>query len=57
MCGILLLPPVAMCLETIDVLYGACLFYVCCSNCVGVCGNVCCVVAVVKNSFFLTLEC
>ena len=21
--------------------YGACLFYVCCSDCVGVCGNVC----------------
>ena len=28
--------------------YGACLFYVCCSDCVGVCGNVCCVAAVVK---------
>ena len=25
-------------------------FYVCCSDCVGVCGNVCCVAAVVKNS-------
>ena len=37
--------------------YGACLFYVCCSDCVGVCGNVCCVAAVVKNSFFLALEC
>ena len=24
---------------------------------VGVCGNVCCVVAVVKNSVFLALEC
>ena len=32
--------------------YGACLFYVCCSDCVGVCGNVCCVVAVVKDSVF-----
>ena len=30
--------------------YGACLFYVCCSDCLGVCGNVCCVAAVVKNS-------
>ena len=30
--------------------YGTCLFYVCCS--VGVCGNVCCVVAVVKNRGF-----
>ena len=37
--------------------YGACLFYVCCSDCVGVCGNVCCVAAVVKNSVFLALEC
>ena len=33
--------------------YGACLFYVCCSDCVGVCGNVCCVAAVVKNSGFI----
>ena len=37
--------------------YGACLFYVGCSDCVGVCGNVCCVAAVVKNSVFLALEC
>ena len=27
-------------------------FYVCCSDCVGVCGNVCCVAAVVKIVFF-----
>ena len=27
-------------------------FYVCCSDCVGVCGNVCCVAAVVKDSSF-----
>ena len=32
-------------------------FYVYCSDCVGVCGNVCCVAAVVKNSCFLALEC
>ena len=32
--------------------YGACLFHVICSDCVGICGNVCCVVAVVKNSVF-----
>ena len=32
-------------------------FYVCCSDCVGVCGNVCCVSAVVKIVFFLALEC
>ena len=25
------------------IVYGACLFYVCYSDCVGVCGNVCCV--------------
>ena len=30
-------------------------FYVCCSDCVGVCGNVCCVAAVVKNRFFCSL--
>ena len=27
-------------------------FYVCCSDCVGVCGNVCCVAAVVKEIVF-----
>ena len=32
--------------------YGAYLFYVCCSDCVGVCGNVSCVPAVVKIVFF-----
>ena len=30
-------------------------FYVCCSDCVGVCGNVCCVVAVVEDSVFFSL--
>ena len=30
-------------------------FYVCCSDCVGVCGNVCCVAAIVKNSGFFCL--
>ena len=30
--------------------------YVCCIDCVGVCGKVCCVVAVVKDSV-LALEC
>ena len=30
-------------------------FYVCCSDCVGICGNVCCVAAVVKDSGFLSL--
>ena len=61
MCGggvrsILLVPLVhksSKCIETIYIyVYGAGLFYVCCSNCVGVCGNVCCVAAVVKDSFF-----
>ena len=28
------------------------MFYVCCSDCVRVCGNVCYVAAVVENSFF-----
>ena len=27
-------------------------FYACCSDCVGVCGNVSCVAAVVKDSVF-----
>ena len=35
--------------------YGACLFLCRCSDCVGVCGNVCCVAAVVKNSVFFSL--
>ena len=44
--SILLLPLVARCLETIDVcIWSMFLFYVCCSDCVGVCGNVCCVAA------------
>ena len=30
-------------------------FYVCCSDCVGVCGNVYCVAAVVKNSGVFSL--
>ena len=36
--------------------YGMCFIYVCCSECVWVCGNVCCVMAIVKNSVFLTLQ-
>ena len=31
--------------------------HVCFSDCVGVCGNVCCVAAVVNNNVFLALEC
>ena len=56
--SILLLPLVARCLETIDVcIRRMFVVHVCCSDCVGVCGNVCCVAAVVKNSVFLALEC
>ena len=36
--------------------YGVCLFYVCCSDCMGFCGNVC-VGDVVEDSGFLALEC
>ena len=32
-----------------------CFLCLCVSDCVGVCGNVCCVAAVVKNSGFLSL--
>ena len=32
--------------------YGASCFYGCCSDCVGVCGNVCSVAAVVKDNVF-----
>ena len=59
MCGagvrsILLLPLVARCLETIDVyIWRMLVLYVCCSNCVGVCGNICCVAAVVKYNGFV----
>ena len=64
MCGggvrsILVLPLVARCLETIDV----CIWhiFVFMSGVVivwgGVCGKVCCVAVVVKNSVFLALEC
>ena len=31
-------------------------FYVCCSDCVGVCGNVYCVEGIVKGSAGLSLE-
>ena len=49
--SILLLPLVARCLETLDVCIWR-MFYVCCSDCVWVCGNVCCVATVVKDSVF-----
>ena len=59
MCGgcvsnILLLTLVARCLEIIYIytyVYMAHVcFYVCCPDCVWVCGNVCCVAGVVKDS-------
>ena len=53
---ILALPLVARCLETIDVCIWRMFVFMSCSDCVGVCGNVCCVAAVVKNSV-LALEC
>ena len=37
--------------------YGASWFYVCCGDCVWVCGNDCCVAVVVKYSVCLALEC
>ena len=50
--SILLLPLVDICLETKDVCIWRMFVYVCCSDCVGVCRNVCCVAAVVENSVF-----
>ena len=57
--SILLLPLVAICIETIYIyiyiwrIFVFMFFYVCCSDCVGACGNVCCVAAIVKDSVFL----
>ena len=51
--SILLLPLVARCLEIIDVcIWCMFIFYVCSNDAVGVCGNVCCVAAVVENGVF-----
>ena len=44
----LLLPLVARCLETIDVCIWCMLVFLSCSDCGGVCGNVCCVIVVLK---------
>ena len=53
MCSILLLPLVARCLRDNRCMYMAHVcFYVCFSDSVGVCGNVCCVAAIVKNCVF-----
>ena len=50
--SILLLPLVARCLETIDVCIWCMFVFMSVVVTVGVCGNVCCVAAVVKNSVF-----
>ena len=63
MCGggvrsILLLPLVARCLETIDVCIWRMFVLMSVVVIVWVCGNVCCVAAIVKDSgFFWALEC
>ena len=64
MCGggvhiMVLLHLVSICLESRDnrCMYMAHVcFYVCCSDCVGFYGNGCCVVAVVEDDGFLSLE-
>ena len=43
------------CVHPVAVLNTA--FCMTCSDCVGVCGNICCVAAVVKDSVYLALEC
>ena len=54
--SILLLPLVARCLETIDVcIWRMFVFRSVVVTVLGVCGNVCCVAAVVKNSVFFSL--
>ena len=53
--SILLLPLVARCLETIDVCIWRMFVFMSVVVCVGVCGNVCCVAAIVKNSGFFSL--
>ena len=52
--SILLLPLVTRCLETIDIV-SMYMGHVCFYDCVVVCGNICCVGAVVKDSVFLSL--
>ena len=46
-----------MCAQSFVITSQASLFYVCCNDYVGVCGNVCCVGTVVQDSVFLALEC
>ena len=51
---ILLLPPMARCLKTIDVCISMAHvgFYLCCNDCVGFCGIICCAGVIVKDSVF-----
>ena len=52
--SILLLPLVARCSRDNRCMYMAHVcFYVCCSDCLRVCGKVCCVMVIVKNSVSL----
>ena len=53
--SILLLPRVARCLETIDVCIWRMFDFMSVVVTVRVCGNVCCVAAVVKNSVFFSI--
>ena len=49
MCGVvrsIMLLPLDICMYMAHVC-----FYVCCSDCVGVCGNICCVATVLKSDF------
>ena len=50
--SILLLPLVARCIDNRCMYMAHVCFYVWCSDGVGLCGNVCCVAAVVKDMFF-----
>ena len=55
--SILLLPLVARCIETIDVcIWRMFVFMSVVVTVLGVCGNVCCVAAVVKDSVLFFLE-
>ena len=44
------IPPLAKYIDTIDVCIAHVCFYVCCSDCVGVCGNGCCVADIVEDA-------
>ena len=56
-CSILLLSLVARCLETIDVCIWHMFVFMSVVVTVRVCGNICCLAAIVKDSVFLAFEC